>query len=40
MTLAEREQHHPALHLGGSRRLWIEISTHAISDYHDGHGHD
>ena len=29
-ALAEREQHHPDLHLEGYRRLWIELSTHAI----------
>jgi 4a-hydroxytetrahydrobiopterin dehydratase len=29
-ALAEREQHHPDLHLEGYRRLWIEIHTHAI----------
>lgn len=29
-ALAEREQHHPDLHLEGYRRVWIEIFTHAI----------
>jgi 4a-hydroxytetrahydrobiopterin dehydratase len=29
-ALAEREQHHPDLHLEGYRRAWIEIHTHAI----------
>lgn len=29
-ALAEREQHHPDLHLEGYRRAWIEIFTHAI----------
>jgi 4a-hydroxytetrahydrobiopterin dehydratase len=29
-ALAEREQHHPDLHIEGYRRLWIELSTHAI----------
>lgn len=29
-ALAERERHHPDLHLEGYRRLWIEIFTHAI----------
>ncbi|MFM7183480.1 MAG: 4a-hydroxytetrahydrobiopterin dehydratase [Planctomycetota bacterium] len=29
-ALAEREQHHPDLHLTGYRRVWIEIFTHAI----------
>ena len=29
-ALAEREQHHPDLHLEGYRRVWIEIYTHAI----------
>jgi 4a-hydroxytetrahydrobiopterin dehydratase len=28
--LAEVEQHHPDLHLEGYRKVWIEISTHAI----------
>jgi 4a-hydroxytetrahydrobiopterin dehydratase len=28
--LAEREQHHPDLHLEGYRNVWIEIWTHAI----------
>jgi 4a-hydroxytetrahydrobiopterin dehydratase len=28
--LAEREQHHPDLHLWGYKNLWIEIWTHAI----------
>ena len=29
-ALAEREQHHPDLHLEGYRTMWIEIYTHAI----------
>ena len=29
--LAESEGHHPDLHLEGYRKLWIELSTHAIS---------
>lgn len=29
-AVAEREQHHPDLHLEGYRRVWIEIYTHAI----------
>lgn len=29
-ALAEREQHHPDLHLEGYRKVWIEIFTHAI----------
>ena len=29
-ALAEREQHHPDLHVEGYRRVWIEIFTHAI----------
>ena len=29
-ALAEREQHHPDLHLEGYRNVWIEIYTHAI----------
>ena len=29
-ALAEREQHHPDLHLEGYRNVWIEIFTHAI----------
>lgn len=29
-ALAEREQHHPDLHLEGYRKVWIEITTHAI----------
>jgi 4a-hydroxytetrahydrobiopterin dehydratase len=28
--IAEAEDHHPDLHLEGYRRVWIEISTHAI----------
>jgi 4a-hydroxytetrahydrobiopterin dehydratase len=28
--LAEKEQHHPDLHLEGYRKAWIEIFTHAI----------
>lgn len=29
-ALAEREQHHPDLHLEGYRKVWIELTTHAI----------
>jgi 4a-hydroxytetrahydrobiopterin dehydratase len=29
-ALAEREQHHPDLHLESYRHVWIEIFTHAI----------
>lgn len=29
-ALAEREQHHPDLHLVGYRTVWIELMTHAI----------
>ena len=29
-ALAEREQHHPDLHIEGYRRLRVELSTHAI----------
>jgi 4a-hydroxytetrahydrobiopterin dehydratase len=29
-ALAEREQHHPDLHLVGYRNAWVEIFTHAI----------
>jgi 4a-hydroxytetrahydrobiopterin dehydratase len=29
-ALAEREQHHPDIHLEGYRNVWIEIFTHAI----------
>ncbi len=29
-ALAEREQHHPDLHLVGYRKVWIELTTHAI----------
>lgn len=29
-AVAEREQHHPDLHLEGYRHVWIEIFTHAI----------
>jgi 4a-hydroxytetrahydrobiopterin dehydratase len=29
-ALAEREQHHPDLHVEGYRRAWIELTTHAI----------
>lgn len=29
-ALAEREGHHPDLHLEGYRNAWIEIHTHAI----------
>lgn len=28
--VAEKEQHHPDLHLEGYREVWIEIWTHAI----------
>ena len=28
--LAETEDHHPDLHLEGYRKVWIELSTHAI----------
>lgn len=28
--LAEEEWHHPDVHLEGFRKVWIEISTHAI----------
>jgi len=29
-AIAEREQHHPDLHLEGYRNVWIEIYTHAV----------
>ena len=29
-ALAEREQHHPDLHLEGYRSAWVEIFTHAV----------
>jgi 4a-hydroxytetrahydrobiopterin dehydratase len=29
-ALAEREQHHPDLHVEGYRRLSVELTTHAI----------
>lgn len=29
-ALAERERHHPDLHIEGYKRVWIEIFTHAI----------
>lgn len=29
-ALAEREQHHPDLHIEGYRKVWVEIFTHAI----------
>ena len=29
-AIAEREQHHPDLHLEGYRNAWVEIYTHAI----------
>jgi len=29
-ALAEREQHHPDLHVEGYRKAWVEIQTHAI----------
>ncbi len=29
-AVAEREQHHPDLHLEGYRNAWVEIFTHAI----------
>src|SRR5579863_2392193 len=28
--IAEKEYHHPDLHLEGFRNVWIELSTHAI----------
>lgn len=28
--VAEEDQHHPDLHLAGYRKVWIELSTHAI----------
>lgn len=28
--VAEAENHHPDLHLEGYRKVWIELSTHAI----------
>ena len=28
--MAEREQHHPDLHLVGYRTAWVELTTHAI----------
>ena len=34
-ALAEREQHHPDLHLEGYRKVWIEIFTHAIGGLSD-----
>ena len=33
--LAEKESHHPDLHLEGFRNLWIELSTHAIGGLSD-----
>jgi 4a-hydroxytetrahydrobiopterin dehydratase len=30
-AIAEREQHHPDLHLEGYRNAWVEIFTHAIA---------
>ena len=33
--LAEAEGHHPDLHLEGFRKLWIELSTHAIGGLSD-----
>jgi 4a-hydroxytetrahydrobiopterin dehydratase len=33
--LAEKEGHHPDLHLEGFRNLWIELSTHAIGGLSD-----
>ena len=30
-ALAERERHHPDLHLEGYRRLRVELTTHAIN---------
>jgi 4a-hydroxytetrahydrobiopterin dehydratase len=29
-AIAEREQHHPDLHIEGYRNVWVEIFTHAI----------
>ena len=29
-ALAEREQHHPDLHLENYRHIWVELYTHAI----------
>lgn len=29
-ALAEREQHHPDLHIEGYRKAWVEVFTHAI----------
>ena len=29
-AVAEREQHHPDLHLEGYRNAWVELFTHAI----------
>ena len=34
-ALAEREQHHPDLHLVGYRHVWIELTTHAIGGLSD-----
>jgi len=34
-ALAEREQHHPDLHLVGYRKVWIELTTHAIGGLSD-----
>ncbi|MFN0051992.1 MAG: 4a-hydroxytetrahydrobiopterin dehydratase [Planctomycetales bacterium] len=33
--LAEDEGHHPDLHLEGFRKVWIELSTHAIGGLSD-----
>ena len=33
--LAEKEYHHPDLHLEGFRNVWIELSTHAIGGLSD-----
>ena len=33
--LAEKEGHHPDLHLEGFRNVWIELSTHAIGGLSD-----
>ena len=29
-NVAEKDYHHPDLHLEGFRNVWIELSTHAI----------
>lgn len=33
--VAEKEYHHPNLHLEGFRNVWIELSTHAIGGLSD-----